>query len=425
LRCPLAGCDGQPPETILTTGDEFTIWRDIQVVGDQLVFGSRRTGEPMYEISVMPKDGGVPAKIADSPGQPLRVLSDGSAVFWLADDMLRSVPLAGGAVTTVVPEFFHVRDIAVGPDQVYWADASFQGGFPDGIYSTAKTGGPIAKLVDADSPFRLAVDDNDNVVYADSGDSGYELTGIYSVSPAGAVIDAFAGLGGASLLSVDAQSVYAVQGFNIKAVGRDGGSASLIAETNFFVEALDSDGNNVYWLEDPLGLVLSAPVDRSTPPMTIGSNNQKAFDMQISGNYAYWLGGGSVLSRAPIDGSGPVETLADDLAFAENLIVDENYVYVIEADAGSLTRMTLTGNDRTTIGSTGPNFGWYAMAQDADNIYWAKAGSLTRVAKSGADQEAYPPIVTPDQFAEEWITVDDEYVYWTEEVFGAIKRVAK
>jgi hypothetical protein len=425
FRCPLAGCDGQPPETILATGDEFTIWRDIQVVGDQLVFGGRRTGEPMYEISVMPKDGGVPAKIADSPGQTLKVLSDGSAVFWLADDMLRSVPLVGGAVTTVVPDFFHVADIALSQDDVYWADSSFQGGFPDGIYSAAKTGGPVSKLVDADSPFRLTVDDNNNIVYADSGASSYEPTGIYRVSAAGAVIDAFAGLGGVSLLSVDAQNVYAVQGFNIKAVGRDGGSASLIAETNFFVEALDSHGSNIYWLEDPLGLVLSAPVDRSTPPMALGSNNEKAFDMQVSGDYAYWLGGGDVLSRAPIDGSGPVETLADDLAFAEKLIVDENYVYVIEADAGSLTRMTLTGANRTTIGTTGLNFGWFAMTQDAGNIYWAKAGSLTRVAKSGADQQSYPPIVTPDQFAEEWIAVDDEYVYWTEEVFGAIKRVAK
>lgn len=424
-RCPLAGCAGQPAETILTTGDEFTIWRDIQVVGDQLVFGSRRTGEPMYEISVMPKDGGVPLKIADSPGQPLKVLSDGSTVFWLADDMLRSVPLAGGAVTTVVPDFFFVADIAVGNDRVYWADTSFQGGFPDGIYSAAKTGGPISKLVDADSPFRLAVDADGSIVYADSGASGYEPSGIYRVSAAGAVIDANAGLSGQSLLTVDAQNVYAVQGFNIKAVGRDGGSASLIARTDFFVEALDSDGSHVYWLEDPLGVVKRAPVDRSTPPMVLGFNNEKAFDMQVSGNYAYWLGGGDVLSRAPIDGSGPVETLADDLAFAEKLLVDENYVYVIEADAGSLTRMTLTGADRTSIGGTGLNFGWYAMAQDADNIYWAKAGSLNRVAKSGADEEAYPDIVTPDQFAEEWIAVDDEYVYWTEEVFGAIKRIRK
>ena len=107
---------------------------------------------------------------------------------------------------------------------------------------------------------------------------------------------------------------------------------------------------------------------------------------------------------------GDVETLADDLAFAEKLLVDENFVYVIEADAGSLTRMTHTGTDRTTIGGTGFNFGWYAMAQDADNIYWAKAGTLKRVAKSGADEETYPEIVTPDQFAEEWIAVDDEYI---------------
>jgi hypothetical protein len=35
------------------------------------------------------------------------------------------------------------------------------------------------------------------------------------------------------------------------------------------------------------------------------------------------------------------------------------------------------------------------------------------------------PIVTPDQFAVEWIAVDDQFIYWAEEVFGAIKRAPK
>ena len=425
FRCPLAGCGAQPPETILATGAEFTIWNRIILVGDQLVFGSRRTGEPMYEISVLPKDGGTPTKIADSPGQVGQVLSDGNTVFWLSDDILRSVPIGGGAVVIVVPDFFFVQDIALGPDRVYWTDSSFQGGFPDGIYYTAKTGGPVSRLVAGDSPFKLEVDAIGNVVYADGGASGFEPTGITRVSPAGVVLDSFAGLAGPSLLTVDDQNVYAVQGFNIKSVSRSGGDVNLLTKTSFYVEAMDSDGTNVYWLEDPVGMVFSVPVDGSTAPNSLGFNNEKAFDMKVAGNFVYWLGGGDTLSRAPINGSGPAETLANDLAFAEKLIVDDTHIYVIEADAGSLTRMTLTGEDRTQIGSTGLNFGWFAMTQDADNIYWAKAGSLKRVAKSGADQEVYPRIVTPDQFALEWIAVDDQFVYWTEEVFGAIKRVPK
>jgi hypothetical protein len=425
FRCPLAGCGGQTPETILATGDEFSIWSRMILVGEQLVFGSRRAGEPMYEISVLPKDGGTPTRIADSAGQVGKVLSDGDTVFWQSDDALHSVPIGGGAVTDVVPAFFYVQDIALGPDRVYWTDASFQGGFPDGVYYTAKSGGPVSTLVNADSPFKLAVDVDGNVVYADSGNSGFEPTGIYRVSPAGVVIDAMAGLAGPSLLTVDDQNVYAVQGFNIKSVGRNGGNVNLLTGTNFYVEAMDSDGSNVYWLEDPLGTVFSVPVDGSTAPISLGFNSQKAFDMRVSGDYAYWLGGGDTLSRAPINGSGPTETLADDLSFAEKLMVDDTYIYVIEADARSLTRMTLTGDDRTSIGDTGLNFGWYVMTQDADNIYWAKAGTLRRVAKDGSDQDFYPPIFTPDQFAEEWIAVDDQFIYWTEDVFGAIKRAPK
>jgi len=425
FRCPLTGCDGQTPETILATGDEFTIWNRMILVGDQLVFGSRRTGEPMYEISIMPKDGGTPTLIADSPGQVGQMLSDGNTVFWLSDDILRSVPIGGGAVTVVVPDFFYVQDIALGPDRVYWTDSSCQGGFPDGIYYADKTGGPVSTLVTGDSPYKLAVDVDGNVVYADGGTSGFEPAGIYRVSPAGVVIDALSGLSGPSLLSVDDQNVYAVQGFNIKSVSRDGGNASLVAKTNFYVEAMDSDGSNVYWLEDPLGTVFSAPVDRSTPPISLGFNNEKAFDLKVSGNYAYWLGGGDTLSRAPIDGSGPVETLTDRLGFVEKLIVDDSFIYFNDPDVEFLARMMLTGGVRKWLVTTGPSFGWFAMTQDADNIYWAKAGTLRRIAKAGGNEKIYPAIVKPDQFAEESFAVDDQFIYWTEEIFGAIKRIPK
>ena len=41
--------------------------------------------------------------------------------------------------------------------------------------------------------------------------------------------------------------------------------------------------------------------------------------------------------------------------------------------------MTLTSTDHPSIGSTGLNFGGYAMTQDADNSDPARAGSLESV----------------------------------------------
>ena len=93
------------------------------------------------------------------------------------------------------------------------------------------------------------------------------------------------------------RNVYAVQGFNIKAVDRDGGTASVIVENQFlrrspgFRTAPVSTGWKI-----PSAWCLRAPGgSQHGRPMALGSNNEHALDMQVSGNFAYWLGGGDVL----------------------------------------------------------------------------------------------------------------------------------
>jgi hypothetical protein len=122
---------------------------------------------------------------------------------------------------------------------------------------------------------------------------------------------------------------------------------------------------------------------------------------------------------------GTTETLANDLRFPTNLIVDNQYVYVVEADAGSLTRLTLNGSQRVSIGGTGPYYGWFALAQDTNRVYWATPVGLFSAAKSGGSTFQYSITVYQDQFDPEWIAVDDQSIYWTEAIFGAVKRAPK
>jgi PKD repeat protein len=422
LRCPLSGCGAQSPQTVLLTDATIVLWSNLAIVGDRLVFAIKRVGQLGYEVSSMPKAGGAITDLAHADDQVPTVLADAGAVFWLSNNALFSAPLAGGAATMLANSFYYVQDIVVGSARLYWADASFQGGFPDAIYSVAKSGGAVTRLASRQRPEHVQVDAAGNVFYADGATPGTP-GGIYRMNPAGDVTPVVIGMGGS--IAVDAQFLYSREGNNIKRVSQDGGDAEVVGIISSNPIAMDQDEAYVDWI-DATGNVVRLPQEM-TGANAYGSGPSSGVTggFDIHQGYAYWSILPDRLYRTPVDG-GTIETLADDLALPTNLVVDDQFVYVIEADANRVTKIPVAGGPRSTFTDTDSYFGWYTLIQDANNIYWASPAGLFRAAKSNGAQTQYAVPVLQDQFGRApSIVVDDQYLYWTEMVSGAIKREPK
>jgi hypothetical protein len=380
-----------------------------------------------YEVSVIPKAGGTIADIAHAEEQVLTVLTDGHAAFWLSGQALVTVPLNGGQVTTLTTDLKYLQNIALFEDRIYWADASVTGGFADTIYYTGKTGGSVNTLATGlASPAFLAFDLDGTLIYADSGPSGFEASGIYRVSATGAVSRLIIGLEGGTDLAVDENYVYTPQGYNIKSTSLQDGATRFICSTGFEISGIDTDGSYVYWLQGPLVSVFRASGDLtgSVQPITT-SKSYMPLDLQVRGNDVYWIAGSSKLFRAPVNG-GDAQEIPSHLASATNLLVDDQYIYVIDAGASRLVKIPLTGGAQTTMALTERYYGWYAMTQDTDNVYWADPVGLYKVSKITGIQSTYSYPVLQDQGGiPATIAVDNRYLYWTESLTGTIKRELK
>ncbi len=422
LRCPSIGCGAQPPETVLSTDATIQLWSNLVITGDRIVFGIKRVGQLGYEVSSMSKAGGAITDLAHADDQVATVLADTGTVFWLSNNALFSVPLAGGPKTTLVNSFYTLQqDIVAGSSRLYWADGSFQGGFPDAIYSIAKSGGAITRQVLKELPMFVQVDAAGNVFYANGTNLGTSgpTSGIYRVDPAGVTTPVVLGMG--SAIAADDQFVYSREGLRIRRVSQNGGNVEEVGTITPPGFPLDSDEDYGDWI-DALGNVVRVPQEMTGAQVYVPGSVTGGFD--VHQGYAYWTILPDRLQRGPVDG-GPIETLADDLAHPTNLVVDAQFVYVIESDANRVTKFPVAGGPRSTFASTGPNFGWYTMTQDASNVYWATPAGLFRAAKSGSGQSQYAIPVLQDQFISASIAVDDQYLYWTEMVSGAIKRAPK
>jgi hypothetical protein len=188
---------------------------------------------------------------------------------------------------------------------------------------------------------------------------------------------------------------------------------------------METDGTWLYWVEQPLGSIFRMRADMTAPAEFIASGNGMIMDFRVRNGYAYWIEGGEKLSRVPVSG-GTVQVIATNLSFATNLVVDDQFIYLIEADSSRISKLPLAGGTKTTIAGTKPYYGWYAMTQDNQSIYWADAAGLYKVSKSGGDQSSYNILVLQDQLATPAsIAVDGQYLYWTENLLGTIKRELK
>jgi hypothetical protein len=242
-----------------------------------------------------------------------------------------------------------------------------------------------------------------------------------------------------------------------------GGTASTIASSQADPRGIGASAERVVWANHGIGATVGniSRIDYaggSTTAVVWTSNQSSAYDLLINPSSAYW-------SRDAANGS--VETRKHGLATGLTVVVDQASPGGIAIDTDAFVYWTYSNGIRrgkssipyeTIVTTTDtPAF----VAVDATNVYWTSTGATYRAAKQagataqvlstsgsggrgivvegghvywcGADAIWKVPVTggTAVQLATNlqnpWdIAVDDQFVYWTENVSsGKVRKVVK
>jgi hypothetical protein len=310
-------------------------------------------------------DGGPTVVASSIQLVPTSLVSDGTSLFWWSSadaSGLSSVPIAGGAIVTVVP----------GPIATY----------PPGYMQP----NPL-------SPF-LAVD-GANVYYpgpngiyrAPKGGGGSPVL-VNETSDAGVIIGWT--MRGADLYWMEAAEL-GVSSFLLKRAPLQGGAASISAQ----------------------GVTVDASC---VGPLAVTATTVFASLLRQPGVESFPLG---------LDGGSPAQVWAGMDNTCSSLISDDDAAYCLSlvylGSAGVASTIERLTNDGTTLAlASGPSIS--DLAIDGDFVYWTEQtapGAVRKVPKAGG-----PSVLVASDDDPVAVAVDARAVYWSD-VGGNIMRLAK
>lgn len=251
----------------------------------------------------------------------------------------------------------------------------------------------------------------------------------------------------------------------------DGTSQAVLAAMQAGPAGIAADLTHVYWVNHGAssgndGSILEAPVDGSAPPAPIAENVPYPWGVAIDDSFVYWThweGGGGVIRaprgsmgqgpfttiatgdvpnnlavddthvywvlrtsgtvrRAPKDGLGQAETLAQNQGEVREIAVDATHVYWTTSASGTVMKSPKEGGGQVepvAVAQANPRM----LAADATGVYWANAasGTVMRAAPDGQITAVAAGLPSP------WgLAIDETYVYWTNQVSGgSIQRALK
>jgi hypothetical protein len=197
-------------------------------------------------------------------GQSLAI--DATTVYFaLLDGTVESVPLGGGAVTTLTKSPGYLYDIALGGDKLYWGSTDNDHNFLGTIRSVGIGGGSSEAIAQHQNLPNAVHLDGTTVYFA-----GVEVAPLASVPVDGGPVNVLAT--SASVypggITVDEQYVYWTDWINgtLSRVPKGGGGVTVLASGQYEPSAVAVDATSIYWLNtwDPTsarseGAVLKLP----------------------------------------------------------------------------------------------------------------------------------------------------------------------
>jgi hypothetical protein len=379
---------------------------------------------PAYRLVAVPLDGGATRVLAAIPARVRSIVGVGEDVYWVDENSLRSVPLAGGEATTLLDNLDSPVDLAAMNSALVWTESVCCAHGQKGRVRRLDIGGePVPLAEGVDDPGAIAA--SDGVVYWVEGGAIGQIEGFGRIAAVpvqgGTISDIAAGVSTTlPIVATDGTAVYFVDRFRVKKVPLQGGTPVSVGSGDFYIMGMVTDGERVYWSEDPLATVRSVSVSGGDAT-TLASESGPAGPIAVFGNFVYWADGFFRVLRVPTTG-GTTEVVAADIAFLSDLAVDSSGVYFSEQDSGLIRRAPLQGGPVTTIGGGLP-LSWNILAVDPGNVYWVEQVSVSRVPKAGGGQTFVATGLDSDVFIANAVVSDGASVYWTEVAGGTIRMV--
>jgi hypothetical protein len=203
------------------------------------------------------------------------------------------------------------------------------------------------------------------------------------------------------------------------------------ATDNGFVTQIAADADRIYFLDYGGPSVRSVPL-RGGPIQLVSQvlpavSAEAGFGRIVVGDgYVYWamdISGG--VWKAATDGADQdaAVQVADVQAFG--VAVDGTHVYWSEPGQGLIRRLKLSaigsGEQPETVVSNGESVS--ELALQGDRVFWEAGSSIGTALKEGYNQEL---ITLASGESNVWsLTVDDAYVYWTNEGSSEVRRVSR
>jgi hypothetical protein len=221
-------------------------------------------------------------------------------------------------------------------------------------------------------------------------------------------------------LAVDDNNVYVADHWTVKKVSRGGGTADSLAQANFYLWDIATDGAYVYWIDNqPLAQVQRVPVAGGAV-QTIGSGD-KAGRIRVVDGYVYWMSHDDTILRVASSG-GVVETVADNLPFLSDIACNGQFVFFSEQDNGWIYKVPVGGGAVTWVVMGTSLWAPYMLAINDVGLSWINQAEVAAlpILENMPQQLVFNLAVDPS--FPEAIAVDQDTVYWSETINGAIRR---